>query len=72
MLCAATFVVDSEVAATRFCAVPVGAVANADVVPLGLAGAARDLADRCCSVLATDTTGFCVRAASWYRALLWL
>ena len=53
-------------------AILVGAVAFADVVPFCLAGAARDLAGRCCSVLVANTTGHCVGAASWYRALLWL
>ena len=62
----------SEGAAACFCAVPVGAVAHADVVPFCLAGAVYDLAGRDYSspVLAANTSCLCVSAASWYRTLL--
>ena len=49
---------------------PVGAMTLTDVVPFCIAGAARDLADRCSPVLAANTARYCVGAASWYRALL--
>ena len=53
---------------------PVGAVTFAVVVPLFLVGAAHDLAGRfhVPPVLAANTAGHCVGAASWYRALLLL
>ena len=72
MLAAEPFGADSKGAATCFCAVPVGAVAKADVVPFCIAGAAHDLAGRVYSipVLAANTAGSCIAAASWYRALL--
>ena len=72
MLPAEAFAADSEGAAACFFAVPVGAVAKADIVPFCLAGAANDLASRVYSsrVLAANTAGYCVGAASWYRALL--
>ena len=72
VLGAETFAADSEGAATCFFAVPVSPVAHADVVPFFLAGAAHDLAGRAysISVLATNTAGVCVSAASWYRTLL--
>ena len=69
VLVAEAFVVVSESAATWFCAVPVGAVAFADVVPDFNVGAARDLAGHP-SVLAANTACSCIAAASWYRALL--
>ena len=72
VLLAEAFGAGSKGAATCFCAVPVSAVAHADVVPFCLAGAAHDLAGRdySISVLAANTAGLCVGAASWYRTLL--
>ena len=72
VLGAVAFVVGSEGAAIWFCAVPVGAMADADVAPFCLAGAARDLAHRCSPMLAANTAGLCVGASSWHRPLLWL
>ena len=72
MLAAEAFAADSEGAAACFCAVPVSAVARADVVPFCIAGAAHDLAGCVYSipVLAANTAGLCVGFASWHRALL--
>ena len=66
---AESFVAASKRAATWFYALPVGAVTFADVIiPLLLVGAARELASQL-PVLAANTAGHCVAAASWYRAL---
>ena len=72
VLPAETFAANSDGAAAWFYAVPVGAVAQADVVPFRIASAAHDLAGRIYSipVLAANAAGSCVSAASWYRALL--
>ena len=66
VLLAEPFAADSEGAATCFFAVPVSAVAHADVVPFCLAGAAHDLAGRDYSfpMLAANTAGLCVGSAS--------
>ena len=52
------------------CALLVGAVPFANVVPLLLVGAAHDLADRCSAVLGAKTLTLCVGGAFCYSALL--
>ena len=68
---AQSLAIGSEVAASVYCAVTVGTVADADVVQFCLVGAAHDLAGHF-PVLAANTAGSCVGVASWYRALFLL
>ena len=70
VLPAEPFAASSKGAATWFCAVPVRAVAHADVVPLCLVGAAHDLADPDPTVLAAKAANVCVGSAFCYSALL--